>query len=145
MVDVQTEIYIGVPRAIVAAFAAEPGNAPHWYSNIALARWLSEPPLRVGSRMAFSARFLGRTLDYSYDVVEFVPGERLVMQTSQGPFPVRTSYNWSDVGNGTHMTLRNDGQPRGFSVVAGVLMAPMMRRAMRKDLAKIKEILEAAA
>lgn len=64
------------------------------------------------------------------------------MRTSQGPFPMQTTYTWRDSGGGTLMTLRNNGQPRGFSVAAGALMAPMMRRAMRKDLVKLKEIME---
>ncbi|WP_202813536.1 SRPBCC family protein [Arthrobacter sp. ERGS1:01] len=142
MVDVQTEIHIRVPRADVAGYASNPDNAPQWYQNIDSARWLSEPPLRIGSQLAFSARFLGRTLDYSYEFTELVPQEKLVMRTSQGPFPMQTTYTWSDAGDGTLMTLRNNGEPRGFSAVASVLMAPMMRRAMRKDLAKLKEILE---
>lgn len=142
MVDVQSEIHIRAPRADVAAYASNPENAPQWYQNIHSARWLSEPPLRVGSMLAFSARFLGRTLDYSYEIVELIPSEKLVMRTSQGPFPMQTTYTWSDAGDGTLMTLRNNGEPKGFTVVASVLMAPMMRRAMRKDLAKLKEILE---
>ncbi len=81
-------------------YAANPGNAPQWYGNIGSATWLTEPPLRSGSRVAFSARFLGRTLDYSYEVVELVPGERLVMRTSQGPFPMQTTYTWSDARRG---------------------------------------------
>ena len=142
MVNVQTEINIRVPRTDVARYAANPENAPQWYQNIDSARWLTEPPLRVGSKTAFSARFMGRTLDYTYEFIEYVPAEKIVMRTSQGPFPMQTTYTWSYSGDGTRMTLRNSGNPRGFSVVAGALMAPMMRRAMRKDLAKLKEILE---
>jgi len=142
MIDVQTDIHIRVSRADVAAYASSPENAPHWYQNIDSARWLTEPPLRVGSQLAFSARFLGRTLAYSYEIMELVPAEKLVMRTSQGPFPMQTTYTWSDAGDGTLMALRNNGEPKGFSVIAGALMVPMMRRAMRKDLAKLKEILE---
>ena len=43
----------------------------------------------------------------------------------------------------TRMTLRNTGEPSGFSALAGILMAPMMRTAMRKDLENLKKILEA--
>lgn len=67
----------------MAAYAGDPGNAPEWYANIKDVQWTSEPPLRVGSRLAFR------------------------------------------------------------SGVAGLVMAPMMRRAMRKDLARLKAILEA--
>jgi len=142
VVDVQTEIHIRAPRPEVAAYASNPDNTPLWYQNIGSVRWLTEPPLRVGSTLAFSARFLGRTLDYSYEFVEFVPSEKLVMRTSQGPFPMQTTYTWSDAGDGTRMTLRNTGEPKGFSAVASIFMAPMMRRAMGKDLATLKKILE---
>ena len=60
------------------------------------------------------AQFLGRRLAYMYEVRELVPGERLVMSTSDGPFPMETTYTWADAGPGaTHMTLRNRGEPAG--------------------------------
>ena len=40
------------------------------------------------------------------------------------------------------MTLRNRGEPSGFSKVAAAVMQPAMRRANRKDLVNIKRILE---
>ena len=143
MVNVQTHILIRQPRGIVAGYAADPDNAPAWYVNIRSAQWQTPPPLAVGSRVAFTARFLGRNLDYVYEIIEFVPGEKLTMRTSQGPFPMRTSYSWADQNGATLMTLRNTGEPSGFSAFAGIFMAPMMHRAMRKDLANLKAILEA--
>ena len=142
-VDVQTEIDIGRPVGEVAAYAVDPSNAPEWYANIDSVRWVTEPPVRVGSVVSFVARFLGRRLEYSYDFVEVVPGERLVMRTAEGPFPMETTYTWSPTANGgTHMTLRNRGNPAGFSKLVAPLMAPAMRRANRKDLAALKAILE---
>ena len=40
------------------------------------------------------------------------------------------------------MTLRNRGEPTGFSKIAAPIMAKAMRRANRKDLRRITEILE---
>jgi uncharacterized membrane protein len=143
-VDIITEIVIDRPREVVAAYAADPSNAPEWYDNIDSVEWKTEPHPTVGSKAAFVARFLGHRLEYTYELVEVVPGERLVMRTAQGPFPMRTTYTFSDVGrNTTGMTLRNEGEPRGFSKLAALLMAPAMRRANRNDLTKLKSILEA--
>jgi hypothetical protein len=58
-VDVLTETVIDRPCAEVAAYAADPSHAPRWYVNIASVQWLTPPPVRVGSRLAFVAQFLG--------------------------------------------------------------------------------------
>lgn len=145
-VDVRTEVVIGRPRAEVAAFAAGPDNAPRWYENIESVEWQSEPALAVGARVAFVARFLGRRLAYTYEVETLVPGERLVMTTREGPFPMETTYTWADTPDGfTHMTLRNRGEPRGFGRVAAPFVSAAMRRANRKDLSRLKQILESQA
>ncbi|HEU4515286.1 MAG TPA: SRPBCC family protein [Nocardioidaceae bacterium] len=142
-VDVVTTIEISRPRAEVAAFAADPDNATRWYQNISSVEWETPRPVAVGSRVAFVASFLGRRLAYTYQVLELVPGERVVMSTAQGPFPMTTTYQWEDTaGGGTRMTLRNAGEPTGFSKVGAPVMASAMRRANRKDLEQLKAILE---
>lgn len=142
-VDVTTETTIARPVAEVAAYAADPSNAPEWYANIDSVEWRTDPPVAVGSEVAFVARFLGRRLAYTYEIVELVPGECLVMRTAEGPFPMETTYTWAPAGDGaTRMTLRNRGEPAGFSRVAAVFMAPAMRRAGRKDLAALRALLE---
>jgi len=144
-VNVLTDIVINRPTPEVSAYAADPANAPAWYVNIESAQWRTPPPLRPGAKVAFSAHFLGRRLEYTYEIVEFIPGERLVMRTSQGPFPMETTYTWASAGNGsTRMTLRNRGEPAGFSKILAPFMAGAMRRANTKDLARLKSILEAS-
>lgn len=142
-VDIVTEIIIACPIETVAAYATDPSNAPEWYDNIESVEWETPAPAVVGSRVAFVARFLGRRLAYTYEFIELVPGERLVMSTAQGPFPMETTYTWTDEGESrTRMTLRNRGEPTGFSKATAPMMAAAMRRANRKDLAKLKSILE---
>ena len=142
MVNVQTHIHIDRPRAEVAEYAADPDNAPQWYGNIRSSQRLTDGLLGVGAKVAFNAAFMGRTLRYTYEFVEYVPGEKLVMRTAQGPFPMQTTYTWTDDGGGTRMTLGNTGSPTGFSKLAGLVMPAMIRRETRKDLQKLKSILE---
>lgn len=115
-VDVVTEIVIDRPIDVVSRYAADPSNAPEWYVNIASVEWKTSPPLAIGSKLVFVAGFLGRRLEYTYELVELAPGARLVMRTAEGPFPMETTYEWAPSGpNSTRMTLRNRGQPSGFS------------------------------
>lgn len=141
-VDVVTSIAIDAPRARVAAFASDPDNAPKWYVNIESVEWLTPRPVAIGSRIAFVAYFLGRRMAYTYEVAEMVEGERFVMRTASGPFPMETTYTWETVGNGTRMTLRNRGTPSGFSAWVSPFMSMAMRRANTKDLRRLKELLE---
>jgi hypothetical protein len=142
-VDVVTRIEIARAREDVAAFASDPANATAWYKNIKSVEWQTPPPAAVGSRIRFGARFLGRTLDYTYEVRAIEPGRRFVMSTSQGPFPMETTYTWEDAGPGrTRMTLRNRGEPSGFAKLSAAIMQKAMRRANEADLLRLKQVLE---
>ena len=142
-VDIKTETIINRPLAEIAAYAGDPTNAPQWYINIKSVEWKTQAPIRVGSQMDFVAHFLGRRLAYTYEIVELIPNGKLVMRTTQGPFPMETTYTWEAINeNSTRMTLRNRGTPTGFSTQVAPFMARAMRNANQKDLAMIKQILE---
>ncbi len=142
-VDVSSEIVIDRSPATVSAYAADPNNAPAWYVNIKHVEWKTAAVIAVGSRIAFVAQFLGRRMAYTYEIAELMPGERLVMRTTDGPFPMETTYTWQRVADDrTRMTLRNRGTPTGFSAWVAPFMAYAIGRANRKDLARLKQVLE---
>lgn len=143
VVDVFTKTTINCPLAIVSEYAANPDHAPEWYVNILSVEWQTPKPLTLGSKIAFKANFLGRELAYVYQITQYVPGEILIMRTADGPFPMETTYTWTaEEDNVTQMTLRNKGNPTGFSMLFTPFMSLMMKKANRKDLEKIKSILE---
>ncbi len=143
-VDVLTETMIAVPVAQAWSFAVDPTTAPQWYANIDRVELLADEPLGLGSRMRFHARFLGRALAYTYEVVEYEALQVFTMTTQQGPFPMTTTYRFTAPDtSSTVMRLRNHGTPTGFGALAAPAVAAAMRRANRADLARIRRILEA--
>ena len=143
MVDVLTEIQIKCRKEKVADYASNPDNATEWYENIKSIEWKTSKPLALGSRIAFVANFMGKKLSYTYEIVELISGKKLRMKTVEGLFPMETTYTWEIVDDKTTlMTLRNSGNPKGFSILVAPLIAVMMKKANKKDLNKIKEILE---
>lgn len=142
-VDVTTEISIDVPLTAVYQFTVNPDNAPLWYENIKTVQWENEPPVQIGSRITFSAQFLGRTLKCTYEIVDLAVEQLLVMRASQGPFPMETTYIWQSLNPYlTPMTLRNRGQPSGFTRTLQPFLQLAMKKANRKDLHRLKTVLE---
>jgi len=143
-IDVVSEIEIALPREQVAEFAADPVNAMRWRQIFEEVEPEHAGPPAVGWRIVFVSKVLASKLTYTYEVVEHLPGERLVMRTEDGPFPVETTYAWEDAdGGGTRMTLQTNGEPKKHSTKLAVrLMAKAMRKADAKDLAKLKAVLE---
>ena len=142
-VDITTKIDIARPLDEVAAYAFDPTNAPDWYANIKSVRERTSPPVADGSEMDPVAHFLGRELAYTYRVMELT-GNRLVMRTAEGPFPMETLYQLQATGpRTTRFCLTNRGEPKGFVGIVVPLMAAAMRAANKKDLAALKRVLEA--
>ena len=140
---VEDEIEIAKPCAEVAAFAGNPTMAPEWCDNVDAVRWWTEPPVRVGARVTFVARLLGQTFAYAALVTHFDPGERLVMRTKFGPFPVETTYVWRAVtADSTRMTVRKRVTPGGLARLGAPAVVLVLRWAMRENLQRLKLLLE---
>jgi hypothetical protein len=134
-VDVLTDIEIDRPRSEVADYVSNPDNATKWYENIKKVEWKSPKPLKVGSQVAFEADFMGQPFQYTYEITEYARGKSLVMNAASAPFPMKTSYRFSDTpSGGTKMELRN--------LAHDPAMADAIERENRKDLARLKSILE---
>jgi hypothetical protein len=143
MVDVKTAILINCPIEKVSEYAANPDNAPEWNVNIQAVDWKTPRPLAFGSLLAFRARVLGRELSYVSQVIEWMPGRKLVMTMADGQLRMEITYLWEAIDkNATRMTLINRGTPMGFSKMAAPLMSMAMKRANKKELRKLKTILE---
>ena len=140
-IHISAETTIGRPRAEVAAFVMDPANDTAWIGGITESRSVTEGPIGVGSKVARTAKFLGRELNYVNEVTSIEEGRLLAMKAGR-PFPMEVRYEFEDSGEGTLARVRVSGEGSGFFRVAAPLLAPMVRRNMSGDLRRLKSLLE---
>jgi hypothetical protein len=143
--DVEAQLMIPRTREEVAGFATEPSNDPRWISGISSARMITDPPVRVGTRVERVASFLGKRIEYVMDVIELVPGERVVLESVRSPFPMRVTYAFSERPDGTLMRIRVEGEPKGFYRLGGPLMTRQVKTSLNRDLETLRSLLEGSA
>jgi uncharacterized protein YndB with AHSA1/START domain len=142
-IDVTAEVRVGRPPREVAAYMTDPANDPEWIGGLREAHLQGDPPLRVGSRVARVASFLGRRLEYVNEVVA-LDAAQLDMRSVAAPFPMRITYSFMPEDDGGATTVRNRvrGEPRTFFALLGPLLAPMVKRSVQKDLGRLRDVLE---
>lgn len=143
--DVTCEIVIQRPRDMVAAYAEDPRNDPTWINGIREARPLSDPAVAQGARVERIARFLGRRIEYVLEVVAYERHALLAMESVQGPFPMRVTYSFETVDDGTRFSIRNEGGAGLAFKLGAPLMSRALRRNVRGDLRRLKTLLESEA
>jgi hypothetical protein len=144
-VDVTADAEIQASSESVARYASDPLNDPEWIGGIEEARWLTEPPLRVGSRVERIARFMGRRIEYVLEVTELDRGRRVAMRSVRAPFPIEVTYAFKDAGEGRcRASIQIGGEAGGAYRLAGPLLGPMVRRSISRDLRNLKRLSEGA-
>jgi len=141
-VDVEAVGVIQRPRTEVAAYVTEPANDPQWISGVRRAQMVTEPPVRVGTRVERQAAFLGKRIDYLMEIAEFAPRERIVMRSVRAPFPMRVTYRLEDAAGSTRMAIRVEGDASGFYRLAAPLLARAVKAGINRDLANLRSRLE---
>jgi Polyketide cyclase / dehydrase and lipid transport len=136
--DVTARTSIAADRNAIWDYASDPVNDPIWISGIRTATWLTEPPLREGTRVERVATFLGRRIEYVLEVVECRPGSRLRMKSVRAPFPMEITYEFEDRAGAVDASVRVQGGPTGLVAPMGSLMAPMVRRSVTADLGNLR-------
>ncbi len=141
-IDISAEIAIGRPRTEVAAFVMDPENDTAWIGGITESKSATDGAIGVGSKVARTAKFLGRELNYVNEVTALEEGQLLAMKAEK-PFPMEIRYEFEDTGQGTLTRVSVSGEGSGFFRLAAPLLAPMVRRNVAGDLRRLKAILEA--
>ncbi len=144
-IDVTAEVTIDRPREDVARYAMNPDNDTSWIGGIVESKWVTDPPVTVGTQVARFATFLGRRIEYVNEVVSHGPTSLLVMRSVKGPFPMTVTYAFEDAPNGAVARIRVEGGGSGFYTLVRPLLSREVKRRITKDLRTLKSLLESGA
>ena len=129
----------------VFAFLAVRNNDPVWMAAVVESEWLdpSASP-GIGSRGRMAMKMFGRRAEYVDEVTTYEPGRQIAHRTIEGPFDLNTACLCEPARGGCRATVVAESE-RMFGRLLDPLVATLMRRGFKADLAKLKEILEADA
>jgi uncharacterized protein YndB with AHSA1/START domain len=141
MLRVETSVQINRPVTEVFNYMADPTKWPEWNSIVEESR-PSETPLRVGTKIHQRAKFLGRKIESTFEVLEYEPNKRLVNQTSD-PFLTKITSTFEPEGGGTRVGAVIEGEPGGFFKLGEPILARIAKKQFQAQLDTVKELLEA--
>ena len=108
------------------------------------AGFTTDPPFRVGSRYDQVAKFLGKTIESSFEVIEHEPGRMVKATSTAGSFPITFTRTVEPADGGSRVSALIEGDASGFFRLAAPIMRWMVRRSVNRDYAKLKRLLEEA-
>lgn len=142
MLKVETTVQIERPSDEVFAYISNFENNPKWQSGQLEARFTSEGPLRVGSTYDQVAKFLGRKVVNTFEVLEYEPNRKVKASSISGSFPITFTRMVEPHDDGTEVTAIIEGDASGFFRLAEPLLARMVQRSVDADYQNLKRILE---
>lgn len=134
-----------IERALdeVFSLAADPKNDPLWASVVAEAKQTSEGPLAVGTTYEQVLRLLGRRLKITFEVTEYEPNQRVHIGRFSGRLRSAAGRRTFEAApGGTRVTFAGEGTSGLFLNLLEPLVNAAARRAVTRDLANLKEVLE---
>ena len=143
MIEVSSAIEIDRTADEVFAFVADFPNNVRWQRGQRECTWTSEPPLRVGSTYDQRARFLGRDLVNSFEVIGLDPGRRVELTSTGGTFPLTITRTVEPLADNTsRFTEHVRGEPGGVFRIAEPVLETLVRASIKRDLPRLRQILE---
>lgn len=131
------------PATEVFELVADMARNPEWQRGMESCRWTSPPPIGVGSTYDQVAKFLGRSIITSFEVVEFEPGHRIRIVSTKSSFPLDITRTVDPVGERScRVTARVVGEPSGILGLAEPIIRPLVRWTIRRDYRQLKARLE---
>ena len=142
--QIDTTIIIERPATEVFDYIADMSKNPTWQRGQRSCVWTSEPPLAVGSTYDQVAKFLGREIRSSFEVVEYEP-DRIRIVSTEGTMPIDVTRTVAPEGaDRCSVSAIVSGEPPGAMRLLGPALSAIVRRSVAADYRRLKKLLEDA-
>jgi uncharacterized membrane protein len=148
MPAIDETVLIACPAGEVFDFLMNAENLPRWDSSMLECVQVGGEAVTVGTRYRGASNILGRRIEWTTEVTQFVPGVRAVSQSVEGPLTFTVSYDVSASPAGTTLRYRLAAES-GLGGAFGRAMEPIIERAqtkvVRANLGALASLLEQRA
>lgn len=138
----EDSIVINHPVEEVFAYLTDVTNWPRWNMVVGNVEQTPPGPLEKGTKLRGAAEVMGRTMQYSGEILEYDPNRKVVQKMRVGPAELQTNWLFERLGDSTRLTIRSEGKTSGPSIIAGPLMDRAVKKQIEESLARLKAILE---
>jgi uncharacterized membrane protein len=142
MIKITTSTIINRPHQDIFAYITNFENNPKWQGGMVEAKFTSEGPLQKGSTYDQVAKFLGKQIISSFEVVEYKENETITIKSTASSFPIVVTRSVTPTPKGTKVTAVVEGDAGGFFKIAQPLMKLMVKKSVKSDYKKLKKLLE---
>lgn len=141
MLYVTVAVTIRQPIERVFSFVADVASHVSWQGTISEARLEPPGPIQVGSIFHYVAEFDGRRTESGMRVARYEPCHVLVLETTNVPAPMETTYLFEPVTGGTRLNIRAH-LTGGFPALAQAMVRKQLEITLQAQATRIKALLE---
>lgn len=138
-----SSVVIDRPAEEVFAVISDFARNPEWQSGMRSAQWTTEPPVRVESMYQQVARFLGRDVTTTFQVVAYEADRSVTIRSRQSSFPITVTRSVEPLGpDRSRVNAHIVGEPGRFFRLFGPLLRLLAERSVRGDYERLGRLLE---
>ena len=145
----EANVVIKRPVDEVFAFMDDPANEPLWQPSTTSSEYVTEGPVRVGTKGRSVSRELGRTETIEWTITAYEHNRLMASDIQMGDFRLRSKWRYESVPEGTRVVRTEEpiGDLDTLASVFGRLPQPLILRVrqgeIETELQNLKRLLEA--
>ena len=145
MIKVEVSTIINRPIEEVFAFVSDHRNDVRWQDGLLEVRVTPDGVVGLGSRVVEVRKFMGRRVESTGVITEYIPNQKSARKSVAGPADVQGYVACAAVEGGARVTQHMEMRSAGFFSVAEPLLAGGLRRSLEKNFGDLKDLLESGA